>query len=267
MPDNVPEAYDIGHGYAKYTSSLTPGEKHYNPNFQGGPYKPSNHNDNLININADKDMKPMNKKVDLKDIEEWVSSKETIDKYKERYGDEWKSKIDEVYNKMFNKVVETKNNIVESRIKEFERDLTTLSDSDFITKHNKEKEVARKEIQMGSILKTFKEFEELDKRCDECSFEHEKEGLMESEYQGKKVKLNDPFRTPGGPKKFAVYVNNEKGNVVKVTFGDPNMEIKRDDPDRRRNFRARHNCDNPGPKWKARYWSCYQWRAGAKVEN
>lgn len=267
VPDNVPEAYDIGHDYAKYTSSLTPGEKHYNPNFQGGPYKPSNHNDNLININADKDMKPMNKKVDLKDIEEWVSSKETIDKYKERYGDEWKSKIDEVYNKMFNKVVETKNNIVESRIKEFERDLTTLSDSNFITKHNKEKEVARKEIQMGSILKTFKEFEELDKRCDECSFEHEKEGLMESEYQGKKVKLNDPFRTPGGPKKFAVYVNNEKGNVVKVTFGDPNMEIKRDDPDRRRNFRARHNCDNPGPKWKARYWSCYQWRAGAKVEN
>ena len=94
-----------------------------------------------------------------------------------------------------------------------------------------------------------------------------KPDVNEAEYQGKKVKLNDPFRTPGGPKKFAVYVNNEKGNVVKVTFGDPNMEIKRDDPDRRRNFRARHNCDNPGPKWKARYWSCYQWRAGAKVEN
>ena len=260
------ESYDIGHDYAKYTSSITPGEKHYNPNYQGSSYKPSNPKDNLININAEKDEK-MIKKVELKNIEEWVSSKDTIDKYKERYGNEWESKLQEVYNKMFNKVVDTKNNFVESRIKEFERDLTTLSESDFITKHNKEKEVARKEIQMGSILKTFKEFEELDKRCDECSFEHEKEGLMESEYQGKKVKLNDPFRTPGGPKKFAVYVKNEKGNVVKVTFGDPNMEIKRDDPDRRRNFRARHNCDNPGPKWKARYWSCYQWRAGAKVEN
>ena len=79
--------------------------------------------------------------------------------------------------------------------------------------------------------------------------------------------LNKPFRTPKGPKKFSVYVKNEKGNVVKVNFGDPNMEIKRDDPNRRKNFRARHNCDNPGPKTKARYWSCYQWRAGAKVDN
>ena len=78
--------------------------------------------------------------------------------------------------------------------------------------------------------------------------------------------LNKPFRTPGGPKKFSVYVKNEKGNVVKVNFGDPNMEIKRDDPNRRKNFRARHNCDNPGPKTKARYWSCRQWRGGKKVE-
>lgn len=84
-----------------------------------------------------------------------------------------------------------------------------------------------------------------------------------AEYQGRKVTLNKPFRTPGGPKKFSVYVKNEKGNVVKVNFGDPAMEIKRDDPERRKNFRARHNCDNPGPKWKARYWSC-QWGWGAK---
>ena len=94
-----------------------------------------------------------------------------------------------------------------------------------------------------------------------------KEFVIEAEYQGKKVKLNDPFRTPDGPKKFSVYVKNEKGNVVKVNFGDPNMEIKRDDPARRKSFRARHNCDDPGPKWKARYWSCYQWRAGAKVDE
>ncbi len=79
--------------------------------------------------------------------------------------------------------------------------------------------------------------------------------------------LNKPFRTPDGPKKFSVYVKNEKGNVVKVNFGDPNMEIKRDDPARRKSFRARHNCSNPGPKWKARYWSCYQWRAGKKVKG
>jgi hypothetical protein len=90
--------------------------------------------------------------------------------------------------------------------------------------------------------------------------------IKESEEKKNKT-LNKPFRTPGGPKKFAVYVKNDKGNVVKVTFGDPNMEIKRDDPERRKSFRARHNCDNPGPKWKAKYWSCYQWRSGAKVES
>ena len=93
------------------------------------------------------------------------------------------------------------------------------------------------------------------------------ESIEESEYQGKKVKLNDPKRASDGKKKFYVYVKNEKGNVVKVGFGDPNMEIKRDDPARRKSFRARHNCDDPGPKWKARYWSCYQWRAGSKVDN
>ena len=100
-----------------------------------------------------------------------------------------------------------------------------------------------------------------------CENLYEELEIVESEYQGKKVSLNNPFRTSGGPKKFSVYVKNEKGNVVKVNFGDPNMEIKRDDPARRKSFRARHGCDNPGPKWKAKYWSCYQWRAGSKVDN
>jgi len=97
--------------------------------------------------------------------------------------------------------------------------------------------------------------------CD-CCCNHIEEA---AEYQGRKVTLNKP--SSGDVKKFKVYVKNEKGNVVKVNFGDPNMEIKRDDPARRKSFRARHNCANPGPKWKARYWSCYQWRAGAKVER
>ena len=69
--------------------------------------------------------------------------------------------------------------------------------------------------------------------------------------------LNNP--TKGDIKKYKVYVRNDKGNVVKVEFGDPNMEIKRDDPARKKSFRARHNCANPGPKWKARYWSCKFW--------
>tara|TARA_B110000858_G_scaffold94966_1_gene109453 strand:- start:413 stop:1084 length:672 start_codon:yes stop_codon:yes gene_type:complete len=89
------------------------------------------------------------------------------------------------------------------------------------------------------------------------------------ESEAEKKTLNKPFRLPSGSKKkFGVYVKNDKGNVVKVTFGDPNMEIKRDDPARRKSFRARHQCDtNPGPKYKARYWSCKQWRAGKKVEG
>ena len=87
----------------------------------------------------------------------------------------------------------------------------------------------------------------------------EDDRLISSEKDGKKVTLNKPFRTSDGPKKFSVYVKNDKGNVVKVNFGDPNMEIKRDDPARRKSYRARHNCDNPGPKWKANYWSCKMW--------
>ena len=81
-----------------------------------------------------------------------------------------------------------------------------------------------------------------------------------------KKTLNKPFRTANGPKKFSVYVKNEKGNVVKVNFGDPNMEIKRDDPVRRKSYRARHQCDSkPGPKWKANYWSCKMWESGKSV--
>ena len=85
----------------------------------------------------------------------------------------------------------------------------------------------------------------------------EGETLEEAEYQGRKVTLNKPMK--GDVKKSKVYVKNAKGNVVKVNFGDPNMKIKKHIPGRRKNFRARHNCDNPGPKWKARYWSCKAW--------
>lgn len=100
--------------------------------------------------------------------------------------------------------------------------------------------------------------------CDECKDEIVEEVdwdsiLQEAEYQGKQVKLDKPFYTPDGPKKSAVYTMGPNGKVVIVRFGDPNMEIKRDNPERRSNFRARHNCDDPGPKWKARYWSCKAW--------
>jgi hypothetical protein len=80
-----------------------------------------------------------------------------------------------------------------------------------------------------------------------------------SEYQGRKVTLNKPFRTPSGPKKFAVYVKNDSGNVIIVRFGDPNMKIKKNIPERRKSFRARHNCDTAKDKTTPRYWSCKMW--------
>jgi hypothetical protein len=86
-------------------------------------------------------------------------------------------------------------------------------------------------------------------------------GLDEGEKKGdcENRDLNKPWYTPDGPKKRSVCVKNDKNNVVKVNFGDPNMTIKKSDPERRKSFRARHNCENPGPKWKARYWSCKAW--------
>jgi hypothetical protein len=105
------------------------------------------------------------------------------------------------------------------------------------------------------------EYEQTDEITEEydVSYLYNTPTSVASEYQGRKVTLNKPFRTADGPKKFSVYVKNEKGNVVKVNFGDPNMKIKKYIPERRKSFRARHNCDNPGPKWKARYWSCKAW--------
>ncbi len=81
--------------------------------------------------------------------------------------------------------------------------------------------------------------------------------LKEAEYQGRKVPLGKPMQ--GDVAKSKVYVRKPNGKVVKVNFGDKNMRIKKSNPGRRKNFRARHNCDNPGPRWKARYWSCRAW--------
>jgi hypothetical protein len=82
--------------------------------------------------------------------------------------------------------------------------------------------------------------------------------LEEAEYQGRKVALNKPMK--GDVTKFKVYVRDPNtGNVKKVNFGDPNMRIKKSNPARRKSFRARHNCANPGPKTKARFWSCRKW--------
>ena len=81
--------------------------------------------------------------------------------------------------------------------------------------------------------------------------------LNEAEYQGRNVQLGKIMQ--GDVKKFKVYVKNDKGNVVKVNFGQKGVKIKKNNPTRRKSFRARHNCDSPGPRWKAKYWSCRKW--------
>jgi len=95
-------------------------------------------------------------------------------------------------------------------------------------------------------------------------FPEDEQPMSEAEYQGRKVKLNKIMQ--GDTKKFKVYVKNPKGNVVKVNFGHggssvkgKTMRIRKSNPEARKSFRARHNCDNPGPKHKARYWSCRKW--------
>ena len=89
--------------------------------------------------------------------------------------------------------------------------------------------------------------------------------LLEAEHRGKKVKLNSPFRTPGGPKKFAVYVKTPKGTIKKVTFGDPNLKIKNANKARAKSFRARHKCDQKKDKTTAGYWSCNVGRYAKKL--
>ena len=100
---------------------------------------------------------------------------------------------------------------------------------------------------------------------------NEEEYLVEAKHRGKNVKLNKPFRTPSGPKKFAVYVKNSSGNVVKVTFGDPNLRVRNNNPKAAKSFRARHKCDQKKDRTTPGYWSCnisrYRKALGIKSSN
>ena len=95
------------------------------------------------------------------------------------------------------------------------------------------------------------------KRVDNCVKVKEDSKIDEAEYQGRDVPLGK--KMPGDVKKYKVYVRKPNGNIVKVNFGDKKMRIKKSNPARRKSFRARHNCKNPGSRWKARYWSCRNW--------
>jgi hypothetical protein len=100
------------------------------------------------------------------------------------------------------------------------------------------------EVYLGLILEEYESDEQL---------------LSEAVYKGRKVSLGKPFLTPDGPKKRSVYVRNDKGNVVKVNFGDPNMRIKKNNPARRKSFRARHKCSQQKDRTSSAYWSCRFW--------
>ena len=128
-------------------------------------------------------------------------------------------------------------------------------DAGFLFKQGKLRLVPAEKAPMEEI--TVEDTQDFHEEFGELGYSIDEADMFEAEYRGRKVKLNKPMR--GDVKKFKVYVKNKKGNVIKVNFGDPNMRIKKSNPARRRSFRARHNCDNPGPKTKARYWSCRKW--------
>ena len=168
-------------------------------------------------------------------VKEWFESNETRAKYQIQYEDNWWWKLNETHDVMLEKL--------------------GICCEDCLTEEDPcwdgYKQVGMKTVNGKKVPNcvpeqvSFKQFQ-LQNAWGE---------ITEKDNEGKE--LNNPTR--GDVKKYKVYVKNDKGNVVKVEFGDPNMSIKRDDPERRKSFRARHNCENPGPKWKARYWSCKFW--------
>ena len=160
--------------------------------------------------------------------------------------------------------------VSEGKMKDVAMDLKELSDAEFKEKYGKSKDemkIALEGKESSARMRLMKALDDVETRKKFAKGEiriptpderKEKEDkVKEAEYQGRKVPLGKPMQ--GDVKKFKVYVKNPKGNVVKVNFGDPNMRIKKSNPARRKSFRARHNCASPGPRHKARYWSCRKW--------
>tara|TARA_B100000424_G_scaffold57337_1_gene41372 strand:- start:22128 stop:24518 length:2391 start_codon:yes stop_codon:yes gene_type:complete len=207
-------------------------------------------------------------------IQSWYESTETRASYQLRYNDDWWWKLNETHDLMLEKIgASCCDDCLEEKvkIKKVGKEVGFDYKGQFITDPTMDPsgrfEVnPRKYYKLTSRdMKNFKMVEQITPWAvfKEQNFYGEIEEA--AEYQGRKVTLNKPMK--GDVKKSKVYVKNDKGNVVKVEFGDPNMEIKRDDPARRKSFRARHNCDNPGPKYKARYWSCKFWEKGRTVTS
>mgnify|MGYP003668632535 CR=1 FL=1 len=173
-----------------------------------------------------------NKKTTKEEIEKWYKSETVQEKYELKYGNEWYIKLTETYKKLLEKVKP----VVHENCGTPDCCMQCDTAETVVVKPIKEK---RDSFGQFMLKNAWGEITE------------------DAEYQGRKVKLNNP--TTGDRKKYKVYVKNDKGNVVKVEFGDPNMSIKRDDPKRRASFRARHNCDQKTDKTTAGYWSCKFW--------
>lgn len=148
--------------------------------------------------------------------------------------------------------------IIDSPLGKAMYDAASRGDSYAKQELNRLEDLGVKEIPMQYLEKLSNQYLHKGKLGESAEYQTLKAALTEAEYQGRKVQLGKPMQ--GDVKKFKVYVKDPKtGNVKKVNFGDPNMRIKKSNPARRKSFRARHNCDNPGPRTKARYWSCRKW--------
>ena len=137
-------------------------------------------------------------------------------------------------------IKEYKGNTPQQRFDAFKKQASDMEKSGFVKAAHDTVKLA-KDLYKDKLLKQVAKEDDMD----------------EAKYQGREVKLGKPMA--GDVKKSKVYVRGPKGNVVKVNFGDKKMKIKKSNPKRRKSFRARHRCENPGPRWKARYWSCRAW--------
>ena len=252
VKESLDEKYDLYHStfsgamqhaydYAKKKMGITVDPKEIDSKVATGPRKPTEGKTNKYrlkgkggNLQIQVFNKGGSKPFELnmykeefteESVQTWYESIDTRMKYQLDHGDDWWWKMNEVHDKMLEKLG---------------LDEGCSIDDDETPKQ-------RMTIKEFSLRNIWGEITE------------------KAEYNGRPVELNNPTR--GDKKKYKVYVRNDKGNVVKVEYGDPNMEIKRDDPARRKSFRARHNCDNPGPKYKARYWSCKFWEKGKSVTD
>ena len=217
-------------------------------------------------------------------LQAWRNNPQTVSMFESKFGNQANQKLDETVEKMFEKLMEKKNIQINPQLNiadNIEDSMKTLREFKEMAskKHNEDKlfdlqdmgsgsdgdepppetGYAKQKTRMEKVNEDEMTFHgEEHELIESCQWDEESDPIEEATYQGRAVKLGKP--TTGDVKKSKVYVKGPSGRVVKVNFGDPNMTIKKNIPARRKSFRARHHCDtNPGPRWKARYWSCRAW--------